>query len=99
MKSLLYGGIVALTCASSAACVVSVDSQGQIVRDEKRFSTDGTPEIRLGTFDGSIEIRSSASKQVLIEIEKRGPTREAVDALQVESSQEGSRITLEVKHP
>jgi hypothetical protein len=91
--------MVALTCASSAACVVSVDSQGQIVRDEKRFSTDGTPEVRLGTFDGSIEIRSSDSNQVLIEIEKRGPTREAVDALQVESNQEGSRISVEVKDP
>jgi hypothetical protein len=55
--------------------------------------------VRLGTFDGSIEIRSSDSHQVLIEIEKRGATRELVDALQVESSQEGSRITLEVKQP
>ena len=26
-----------------SACVVSVDSQGQIVRDEKRFKVTGTP--------------------------------------------------------
>jgi DUF4097 and DUF4098 domain-containing protein YvlB len=98
MKFLLYGGVVAFACASTA-CVVSVDSQGQIVREEKRFSLDGTPELHLGTFDGAIEVRSSDTSQVLIEIEKRGPTREAVEALVVESSQEGSRIKLEVKQP
>ena len=98
MKLLLCGGVVAVACAS-AACVVSVDSQGQIVREEKRFSLDGTPELQLGTFDGAIEVRSSDTNQVLIEIEKRGPTREAVDALVVESSQDGPRIKLEVKQP
>jgi hypothetical protein len=98
MKLLLCGGVVAFACAS-AACVVSVDSQGQIVREEKRFSLDGTPELQLGTFDGAIEVRSSDTNQVLIEIEKRGPTREAVEALVVESSQDGPRIKLEVKQP
>ena len=55
--------------------------------------------MHLVTFDGAIEIRSSDTKQVLIEIEKRGPTLEAVEALVVESSQDGSRINLEVKQP
>jgi hypothetical protein len=99
MKVLLYGGMVAFACASTAACVVGVDSQGQIVREEKRFALDGPAQLRLGTFDGSIEIRSSDSNQVLVEIEKRGPTREAVEALVVESSQDGPRITVEVKQP
>jgi hypothetical protein len=98
MKLLLCGGMVAFACASTA-CVFSVDSQGQIVREEKRFSLDGTPELQLGTFDGAIEVRSSDTNQVLIEIEKRGPTREAVEALLVESSQDGPRIKLEVKQP
>src|SRR5829696_1117754 len=99
MRLLLYGGMVAFACASASACVVGVDSQGQIVREEKRFSLDGPAQVRLGTFDGSIEIRSSDSNQVLVEIEKRGPTREAVEALVVESSQDGSRIEVEVKKP
>jgi hypothetical protein len=98
MRLLLFGGVVAFACASTA-CVVSVDSQGQIVREEKRFPLSGTPELQLGTFDGAIEVRSSDTNQVLVEIEKRGPTREAVEALVVESSQDGSRITLEVKQP
>jgi DUF4097 and DUF4098 domain-containing protein YvlB len=99
MRSLLCSGVVAFACVSSSACVVGVDSQGQIVREEKRFTVEGTPEVRLGTFDGAIEIRSSEANQVLVEIEKRGPTREAVEALVVESNQQGQRITVEVKHP
>ena len=99
MKTLLCGGVVALACVSATACVVGVDSQGQIVREEKRFSTSGTPELHLSTFDGAIEVRSSDTSQVLIEIEKRGPTREAVEALVIESKQDGSRIDFEVKRP
>jgi hypothetical protein len=91
--------MVAFACISSSACVVGVDSQGQIVREEKRFTTTGTPEVRLSTFDGAIEIRSSDGNQVLVEIEKRGPTREVVEGLVVESSQDGPRITVDVKRP
>jgi DUF4097 and DUF4098 domain-containing protein YvlB len=80
-------------------CVVDVDSQGQIVRDEKRFAVSGVPDLRLSTFDGSIEIRSWERPDVLVEIEKRGPTREAVDALEIETTQDANRIALEVKQP
>jgi len=80
-------------------CMVSVDSQALIVRDEKRFTVRGTPEVRLTTFDGAIEVRSWDQADVRIEIEKRGPTREAVDALIIDSNQAGNRITLEVKPP
>src|SRR6185503_16102506 len=99
MKTLFYGVVAAFACFSSAACVVGVDSQGQIVREDKRFTPAGTPELHLATFDGSIEVRSSDTTQVLVEIEKRGPTRESVEALVVESRQDGSRIELEVKQP
>lgn len=99
MKSLLLSGTVVLASAAGAGCVVSVDSQGQIVREEKRFSVRGVPELRLATFDGSIEVQPSDQSEVRIEIEKRGPTREAVDALQVTATQDGNRIELEVKRP
>lgn len=103
MKTVLRAGIVAavgLACTASAGCVVvGVDSQGQIVREEKRFSVDGVPDVRLATFDGAIEVRVVDGSEVLVEIEKRGPTREAVDELRVETSQNGSRIDVEVKRP
>jgi Putative adhesin len=99
MKMLVRAGIAVLAGAVASGCVVSVDSQGQIDREEKRFSLDGMPDLHLATFDGSIEIQSWDKGEVLVEIEKRGPTREAVDSLQVESSRTGDRITVEVKRP
>jgi DUF4097 and DUF4098 domain-containing protein YvlB len=99
MRSVLRAGIVAFACTPLVGCVVGVDSQAQIVREEKRFPVDGVPDLRLTTFDGAIEVRGTDSSQVLVEIEKRGPTREAVDELRVESTQEGRRIDVEVKRP
>jgi DUF4097 and DUF4098 domain-containing protein YvlB len=80
-------------------CVV-VDSQGHIARDEKRFTITGNPEVKLTTFDGAIEIRSATdARTVLVEVEKRGPTQEAIDELKIETTQDGNRIAVEVKRP
>lgn len=99
MKRPICVGIVLLAGAVASGCVVSVDSQGQIVRDEKRFSVDGIPELSLKTFDGAIEIQSWDRPEVIVEIEKRGATREAVDSVVIESTQKGNRIELEAKRP
>lgn len=99
MRSSALAGSILAAAALGSACVVSVDSQGQIVREEKRFVVKGTPELRLTTFDGAIEIQAWDRHEVAIDVEKRGATREAVDALEVKSSQEGDRIELEVKRP
>ena len=95
--AVVTGCLLAATLGS--ACVVSVDSQGQIAREEKRYTVTGTPELRLTTFDGSIEIQSWDKPDVAIDVEKRGATKEAVDALEVKSSQQGNQIELEVKRP
>lgn len=99
MTTLLRAGTVLLAGTVAGGCVVSVDSQGQVVREEKRFTVRGPATVQLKTFDGAIEIRSWDEPGVAVEIEKRGPTREAVEQLVVESSQDGDRITLEVKRP
>jgi DUF4097 and DUF4098 domain-containing protein YvlB len=91
--------VVLCACVLGSACTVNVESQSQIVREEKRFSVSGTPDVRLTTFDGSIEIRSWDRAEVLVEIEKRGPTKESLDALEIVSQQKGSVIELEVKRP
>jgi DUF4097 and DUF4098 domain-containing protein YvlB len=98
MRSFIPPGLVLLAVAGSG-CVVNVDSQGQIVREERRFTTAGKPDLRLTTFDGSIEIQSWDRQEVLVEIEKRGSTKEAVDGLEIRTSQDGDRIELEVKKP
>lgn len=99
MKSVLPALALLSAAGTLSACVV-VDSQAHITREEKRFTVTGAPDLKLTTFDGSIELRVGGdAKTVLVEIEKRGPTQEGVDALRVESKQEGNRIELEVKRP
>ncbi len=98
MKNLLSAGAVCCAAVLGSGCVI-VDSQGQIVRDEKRFAISGRPQLQLTTFDGSIEIRPGDDKSIVVEIEKRGPSREALDKLEVEATQEGNRVTVNVKKP
>jgi hypothetical protein len=99
MKSVLP--TVALAAALPlclAGCVV-VDTQGHIAREEKRFTVTGAPELRLTTFDGAIDIRSGEGKTVIVEIEKRGSTPEAIEQLKVETKQDGNQIDVHVKRP
>jgi DUF4097 and DUF4098 domain-containing protein YvlB len=95
----MLSGALVLPALLAGGCTVTVDSQSQIVREDKRFTVSGTPAVRVTTFDGSIQIQSWDNPDVLIEIEKRGPTRESIDALEVKSSQDGNTIELEVKQP
>jgi DUF4097 and DUF4098 domain-containing protein YvlB len=99
MKFTMLSGALVLPALLAAGCTITVDSQGQIVREEKRFTVSGTPAVRVTTFDGSIQIQSWDNPDVLVEIEKRGPTREAIDALEVKTSQDGNTVEVEVKQP
>jgi DUF4097 and DUF4098 domain-containing protein YvlB len=99
MKSVLPA-IVALSAGALLTGCVVVDSQGHINREEKRFTVSGTPELHLTTYDGPIEIHSGDdAKTVIVEIEKRGPTPEALQNVRVDAKQEGNRIDVEVKKP
>src|SRR5215208_5517177 len=101
MKFFRTPAALALSCvvasSFSAACTVRLDSQSQIVREEKRFTVKGRPVVRATTFDGSIQIQSWDKSEVLVEIEKRGATREAVDALVVKATQKEDAIDVEVQ--
>lgn len=99
MKAIYPAGALVLPVVLLAGCTVTLDSQSQIAREEKRFAVSGTPSVHLTTFDGPIEIQSWDKSDVLVEVEKRGSTREAVDALEVKSSQDGNTIELEVRKP
>lgn len=83
----------------STGCTVTVDSHSEIFRDEKRFPVAGIADVRVATFDGAIQIQSWDKPEVLIEIEKRGPSKSAVDGLEVLSTRNGQVIELEVKRP
>jgi hypothetical protein len=99
MKSILPTLALATALPFGLAGCVVVDSQGHITREEKRFSLTGPPDVRLTTFDGAIEIRSGEGNTVVVEIEKRGATKEALEDLKVETKQDGNRIEVDVKKP
>jgi Toastrack DUF4097 len=98
MKSVLSAVALVSAAGTLSACVV-VDSQAHVTREEKRFAVSGIPDLKLTTFDGAIEVHAGDAKTVIVEIEKRGPTREGVDQLRVETKQDGDRIEVEVKRP
>lgn len=96
MKSL--PALLAISALTSA-CTVTVESQSEIIREERRFSVSGRTDVRLSTFDGAIQIQSWDKPEVLIEIEKRGPTKESVESIDIVATQSGNVIDLEVKRP
>ena len=99
MKAIL-SAVVGLSAVTLLAGCVVVDSQGHINREEKHFTVSGTPELHLTTYDGPIEIHSGEdTKTVMVEIEKRGPTKEALDTVRVDTKQDGNRIDVEVRKP
>src|SRR3982750_1620642 len=99
MRCFVLTGLMLVTCSWVAGCTVTLDSQSEIVRDEKRFTVKGVPTVHLTTFDGAIQIQSWDKSDVLVEIEKCVPTRDAVNALQIRSSQNGDTIEIEVVKP
>lgn len=86
-------------CLLLAGCTITVDSHSEIAREEKRFTLSGRGDVRVTTFDGSIEIQSWDKPDVVIEVEKRGPTKAALDGLEIVSGQTGNLVELEVKRP
>jgi DUF4097 and DUF4098 domain-containing protein YvlB len=99
MRPVLGGAVVSACVVLGTACTVTGDSPIHIVRDEKRFSVTGTSQVRLTTFDGSIDVRAWDRPEVRVEIEKRGPTKESIESLEIVSEQKGNVVELEVRRP
>jgi DUF4097 and DUF4098 domain-containing protein YvlB len=76
-----------------------VDTEGHTVREEKRFTVTGRPELTLVTFDGAIEIRGWDRSEIRVEIEKRGSTPEMVAGIAIEAEQSGNRVRVEARKP
>ena len=99
MRRFALAGTLVFICPLWQGCMATLDSQSEIVREERRFSVKGTPSVRVATFDGNIQIQSWDKPDILVEIEKRGPTRESVNELEIKSSQDGDTIDVEVVRP
>jgi DUF4097 and DUF4098 domain-containing protein YvlB len=95
-------GVAASALASllAAGCAdVFADLNTYMEREEQRFSTTGTPEVALSTFDGSIEIRAWDRPEVEVVVERRGVSKAAAREIEVRAQQNGSRITVDVTAP
>ena len=95
---LFLGASLMAIAAGAPACVVSVDHEGVIERDEKRFSAKDSPEVVLTTFDGAIEVRSWDRPEVLVQIEKRGQDKDVVAKIEVLAEQKNGRIAIETRY-
>jgi hypothetical protein len=92
---------LALTALATSACVDvgAVDGMRYVDRQEKRFTVQGKPELKVSTFDGPIEVRPWDQPEVLVVIERRAATREAAERIDMMIDQDGDRITVAVRHP
>lgn len=68
-----------------------------VEQEQKHFATSGTPDVTLKTFDGAIEVRPWDKSDVDVTIEKRGPSKESLEDLLVEASQDGNHIIVDVR--
>ncbi len=84
----------------AVACDVTVGMQGgrMTEREKRDFRVSGVPELTLATFDGSIEIRAWDQPQVSVEIEKQASSKDALGQIQVNASQSGNHIDVEVRY-
>jgi DUF4097 and DUF4098 domain-containing protein YvlB len=95
----LLASCLAAATIGGPACVVNVDHEGQIEREDKRFAVSKTPaDLRLTTFDGAVEVRSWDRPEVLVQIEKRGPDKESIAKIEILSEQKGDIIQVEARH-
>ena len=103
MYSALRPGFVALTvlAAAAAGCVdvVAIDGSRYVDTQEKRFTVQGKPDLTVSTFDGPIEVRPWDQPDVLVVVERRAPTRDAAERIDVRIEQDGDRIKVAVRHP
>ncbi|MGH9346112.1 MAG: DUF4097 family beta strand repeat-containing protein [Vicinamibacterales bacterium] len=83
----------------TGGCVINVDADHVVVREDQRFAVGAGADVTLETFDGSIRALSWSQPAVSVEIQKRGPDREAASALEVRSSQDGNRVRVEAPPP
>jgi len=89
---------IAAVLACSGCVIDATGFDDKVVEQEhKHFTVSGRPEVTLRTFDGPIEVRPSDRADVDVTIEKRGPTKESLDELVVEASQDGGRVRVEVR--
>jgi len=89
--------LAALLASSACVDIVGSDLGRYTEREEKHFAVTGTPDVTLGTFDGSIEVRPWDKSEVQVIVEKRGKSKSATDTIDVRAEHDGDRVTVEAR--
>jgi DUF4097 and DUF4098 domain-containing protein YvlB len=98
--SVLVQTVLVLAFASGGCIdLVGSDLNRYVEREEKHFSTSGTPDVTLSTFDGSIEVRAWDKAEVQVVIEKRAASKDSAATIEVRADQSGDRVTVEATVP
>jgi Toastrack DUF4097 len=98
-RAALYFGFAVAFAAAGCIDVIGADANKYVEREDKHFAVSGTPDVRLATFDGAIEIRSWDKADVHVVVEKRGASKEAVDTIEVQTQHSGNSVTVEARVP
>jgi outer membrane lipopolysaccharide assembly protein LptE/RlpB len=53
MRNHITRALIALAALGTTACSIDVRGDDTVVREEKRFTVTGAPDLQLRTFDGS----------------------------------------------
>jgi hypothetical protein len=94
-----FVGCTVLAAAAAGCVEVAGDGIRYVDTQEKRFAVEGKPDLTLSTFDGPIEVRPWDQRDVLVIVERRAPTRQAAERINLRIEQAGDRITVAARHP
>src|SRR4051794_25831941 len=88
----------ALLWIPTVGCVdISAGQARDVETVGKRFAVTGTPTVKVGTFDGSVDVTTWDRPEVLVVIEKHAVDRAAADQMVVTAEQNGDAITVDVR--
>jgi DUF4097 and DUF4098 domain-containing protein YvlB len=92
-------GAVGLAALAASGCVdmVATGALSYVEQEEKQFTVQGRPDVRLSTFDGTIELRPWDRSEVLVVVEKHALSKEGAADIEVVAEQDGSRVTVDAR--
>jgi DUF4097 and DUF4098 domain-containing protein YvlB len=91
------GALTSAVICTGCVEVVAIDGPRYVDRVERQFRVKGKPDITLSTFDGAIEVRPWGRSEVQVVVERRAPSREAAEDIEVEAEQNDEQIRVAVR--
>src|SRR5688500_15643593 len=95
MQKSIVAAVLAVTL--SASCRLDVDANDEVVTAEKKFQVTGQRNMKLHTFDGSIEVRGWDRNEVSVDIRRRVATDDEAREIEVTTTQEGNRAIIDAR--